>query len=231
MPLEDYIKFVNKNNEDILHYYNSNKHETIKRICLADTRKIALSKKEKKISVQKGQVCQFEFGNNIFPEMSFEHRGLIMGQSKNLLYVLPICTYNRKYKEHKEAFHLVDNNTKESKKSICYLIKKNEFSFISRDSVIKLDDLKSISKNRLIYNQGKMDINSDIFKSIEAKVIQRFFQDFYFNFVRMQSEIESKDNELNELKEIKEQMLKELELKDNLIKELKEEKFLQKDLV
>ena len=40
--------------------------------------------------VRKGNIYQFEFGKNYIPEMSYEHRGLVIGVSGKLLYVLPI---------------------------------------------------------------------------------------------------------------------------------------------
>lgn len=44
--------------------------------------------------VKKGEIYQFEFGKNFIPEMSYEHRGLVIGINKKLLYVLPIFSYN-----------------------------------------------------------------------------------------------------------------------------------------
>lgn len=33
--------------------------------------------------VKKGEIYQFEFGKNFIPEMSYEHRGLVIGINKN----------------------------------------------------------------------------------------------------------------------------------------------------
>lgn len=41
-------------------------------------------------AVKKGEIYQFEFGKNFIPEMSYEHRGLVIGVKQKLLYVLPI---------------------------------------------------------------------------------------------------------------------------------------------
>ena len=39
--------------------------------------------------ILKGEIYQFEFGKNYIPEMSYEHRGLVIGSSgKQLLYVV-----------------------------------------------------------------------------------------------------------------------------------------------
>ena len=44
--------------------------------------------------VKKGEIYQFEFGKNYKPEMSYEHRGLVIGVKQKLLYVLPIFSYD-----------------------------------------------------------------------------------------------------------------------------------------
>ena len=45
-------------------------------------------------AVKKGEIYQFEFGKNYIPEMSYEHRGLVIGVKQKLLYVLPIFSYD-----------------------------------------------------------------------------------------------------------------------------------------
>lgn len=44
--------------------------------------------------LKKGEIYQFEFGKNYKPEMSYEHRGLVIGVKQKLLYVLPIFSYD-----------------------------------------------------------------------------------------------------------------------------------------
>ena len=133
---------------------------------------------------KKGEVYQFEFGRNYFPEMSFEHRGLIIGIRGKLLYVLPICSYNRDEESHRNAYHPIENP---DKKQDYYLLKSSEFSFIKHDSVLKLSDLRSISVNRKLYSHfGKMDINGNCYKEIEHLVLQKYFQDFSFAFDKLQ---------------------------------------------
>ena len=54
-------------------------------------------------SVKKGEIYQFEFGKNYAPEMSYEHRGLVIGVKQDLCYVLPIFSYIRE--KHLNVFH------------------------------------------------------------------------------------------------------------------------------
>jgi hypothetical protein len=97
---------------------------------------------------KKGEIYQFEFGWNHFPEMCFEHRGLIIGSKGKLLYVLPICSYNGNEKSHKNAYHPNDNP---DKKQDFYLLKSSEYGFLKHDSVLKLSDLRTVSVNRKLY--------------------------------------------------------------------------------
>ena len=57
-------------------------------------------------TVKKGEVYQFEFGKNYHPEMSYEHRGLVIGVKQKLLYVLPIFSYIPA--KHISVFHPID---------------------------------------------------------------------------------------------------------------------------
>ena len=158
---------------------------------------------------RKGEIYQFEFGRNYFPEMSFEHRGLIIGVKGKLLYVLPICSYNQDEKEHRDAYHPNDNP---DKKQNYYLLKSTEYGFIKRDSVMKLDDMRTISVNRKLYaHSGKLDVNTDPYKEIESLVLQKYFYKFYFDFAKLQNDYYELQTAFESVKAEKEQ----LEMKQN----------------
>ena len=64
-----------------------------------------------------------------------------------------------------------------------FLLKKSEFSFITHDSVLKLNDIRTVSVNRILYQQnGRIDPSSDTYKQIEQLVLQKYFPDFYYDF-------------------------------------------------
>jgi hypothetical protein len=159
----------------------------------------------------RGEIYQFEFGRNYFPEMSFEHRGLVVGSQNMLLYVLPICSYNSKEPLHKSAYHPVDNP--DSKQEF-FLLKSSEFNFLKHDSVLKLSDLRTISTNRLLYkHKGTINVNSDTYKEIESLVLQKYFQDFYFEFNKLKENYENVQKDLSDAiadKEMLEEKLKEV---------------------
>jgi hypothetical protein len=161
-------------------------------------------KKTKRLSnstVKKGDVCQFEFGKNYDPEMSYEHRGLIIGVNKKLLYVLPIFSYDRT--AHTDVYHPADNP---NEKSDLYLLKNTEFDFIKHDSVLKLNDIRSISINRKLYaHKGRMDINGDMYKMIENLVIQKYFYSFFYEHRKLTESYEKLQIELDNAKSLNEQ--------------------------
>ena len=133
-------------------------------------------------SVKKGEIYQFEFGKNYKPEMSYEHRGLVIGIKQKLLYVLPIFSYLPS--KHLDVYHPVDNPRS---KSNLFLLKNAEFSFITHDSVLKLNDLRTVSTHRIIYqHKGTIATSSDTYKTIEQLVIQKYFPSFLYNYKQLE---------------------------------------------
>lgn len=151
--------------------------------------------------VKKGEIYQFEFGKNFQPEMSYEHRGLVIGVKKKLLYVLPIFSYNAK--KHIDVYHPIDFP---NSKSDLYLLKDSEFSFIKHDSVLKLNDIRTVSVNRILYQQkgDNISISSDTYKKIEELVLQKYFPSFVYDYKK----IEEKMSDLESVIEKREEELK-----------------------
>ncbi len=130
---------------------------------------------------RKGQIYQFEFGKNFIPEMSYEHRGLVIGNSGKLLYVLPICSYNASYAEHRDAYHPIHNP---GSKSNFFLLQSTEFPFLHHDSVLKMNDIRTVSFSRIKYIQQGAEISqhSDTYKAIEKIVLKKYFPTFAYQF-------------------------------------------------
>lgn len=145
--------------------------------------------------VKKGEIYQFEFGKNFIPEMSYEHRGLVIGINKKLLYVLPIFSYNSQ--RHTDVYHPIDFP---NSKSDIYLLKKSEFSFINHDSVLKLNDIRTVSINRILYkHNGKIDLSSNTYKQITFLVFQKYFPDFCYDFKQYMQTIALLKNRIGKL--------------------------------
>lgn len=129
-------------------------------------------------AAKKGEIYQFEFGKNYIPEMSYEHRGLVIGVKQKLLYVLPIFSYD--HLKHPDVYHPIDCP---DSKSDLFLLKASEFSFITHDSVLKLNDIRTASINRILYQQsGRIPPSSHTYKQIEKLVLQKYFPGFYHDF-------------------------------------------------
>ena len=189
--MKEYLKAQNKTNEIIVgNAVNSDELDRFSKSDFrwADNRKKAFQYR----SVKKGEIYQFEFGKNYIPEMSYEHRGLIIGIKQKLLYVLPIFSYDPH--KHPDVYHPLDFPTS---KSDLFLLKNSEFSFISHDSVLKLNDIRTVSINRILYRQpGRIDPASDTYKQIESLALRKYFPNFFHDFEQNNNTIESLSNQL-----------------------------------
>ena len=182
--MKEYIRNITKTNELILN--GTLPAEEIARMSKSDCRWAENKKKSFQTrKIKKGEVYQFEFGKNFVPEMSYEHRGLIIGVNKKLLYVLPIFTYDPT--KHVDVYHPIDNN---QSKSDLFLLKNEEYSFVQRDSVMKLNDIRTVSINRILYYQkdGRMDIESQEYRKIEELVLNKYFPSFLFELRKIEQE-------------------------------------------
>lgn len=85
--MNEYLKSQIKTNEIVI--TNSLANDELDRFSKSDYRWASnQSKSLQNYIVKKGEIYQFEFGKNFIPEMSYEHRGLIIGVKKKMLYVL-----------------------------------------------------------------------------------------------------------------------------------------------
>ncbi len=144
--------------------------------------------------VKKGEIYQFEFGKNFHPEMSYEHRGLVIGIKQKLLYVLPIFSYNSF--KHTDVYHPLDFP---NSKSDMYLLKSSDFSFINHDSILKLNDIRTVSVNRILYqHKGTIPLSSDTYKNIEKLVLQKYFPSFMYDYTETKAKISDSEATLRE---------------------------------
>ncbi len=132
--------------------------------------------------------------------MSYEHRGLVIGVSGKLLYVLPICTWNSSIPEHVAAYHPIDNP---ASKSNYFLLKQTEFPFLTRDSVLKLNDIRTVSMARIKYRQknGWMDPNSQTYRTIEELVLKKYFFAHAYAHEQLQQDYAAAQKTLDDLRD------------------------------
>lgn len=210
--MREYIKNITKTNDLILSGALGN--DELDRFSKSDYRWADYKKKSFQTrKIKKGEIYQFEFGKNFVPEMSYEHRGLVIGVNKKLLYVLPIFSYDPQ--KHTDVYHPVDNNTS---KSDLFLLKKVDYSFIQHDSVMKLNDIRTVSINRILYHQkdGRIDIDSPEYKVIEELVLNKYFPSFLHKLrtsISYKEQLETKNSEQEKQIIDLETKIKELETK------------------
>lgn len=215
----EYIKAQKEANEAVIN--NAFTLDELHRFSKSDSRWISNKGKcYQTRKVKKGEVYQFEFGKNYAPEMSYEHRGLVIGVKNKLLYVLPIYSYDPK--KHTNVYHPVDFP---NSKGDLYLLKNSEFSWINHDSILKLNDIRTVSINRIQYkHSGNIALTTDTYKNIETLVLKKYFAEFHYEFENNKKTIETlkEDNkklteEVDELKVANHQLLEEIEkLKEKL---------------
>ena len=160
--------------------------------------------------IKKGHIFQFEFGKNYIPEMSYEHRGLVIGTSGRLLYVLPIFTYQSSKLADKPPCHIIDNPHSNSD---YYLLKKSEFDFLHHDSVIKLNDIRTVSTLRIKYSHSaRISPTSDVYQYIESCVIAKYFGSFAHTYQKtldenqqLKEENQRLQIELDDLKKVQDE--------------------------
>ena len=133
----------------------------------------------------------------------FRHRTV----KKKLLYVLPIFSYDPE--KHPNIYHPVDYP---NSKSEMFLLKSNEFSFINHDSVLKLNDIRTVSVNHILYQQnGVISPSSDTYKQIEQLVLQKYFPTFFYDYKQLQQKNTSLEETQKALAPENEELKKQIE--------------------
>ena len=124
--------------------------------------------------------------------------------------------YSYDSKKHTNVYHPIDFP---NSKGNLYLLKNSEFSWINHDSILKLNDIRTVSINRIQYkHSGNIDPTTDTYKSIETLVLKKYFAEFHHEFEADKKTIETlkEDNtklteEVTELKSENQQLLEKIE--------------------
>lgn len=217
--MKEYLNAQNKMNESIIENVFSS--DELHRFSKSDFRWAENRKKKlRQKPVKKGEIYQFEFGKNYIPEMSYEHRGLVTGIKQKLLYVLPIFSYDPL--KHLDAYHPVDYPESHSD---LFLLKSSEFSFISHNSLLKPNDIRTVSINRILYQQsGRISPDSDTYKQIETLTIQKYFPTFYYSYKQNLQTIQTLSEQLQKANMDKENLQSENEQLKAEIASIKEQR-------
>ena len=119
----------------------------------------------------------------------------MIGVKRKLLYVLPVFSFDPT--KHTDVYHPVYFPTS---KSDMFLLKSSEFSFISHDSVLKLNDIRTVSINRILYqHSGRIDPSSTTYKEIETLVLRKYFPSFLRDYEQNNKTVESQNEQISTL--------------------------------
>lgn len=140
-----------------------------------------------------GDVYKIEFGLAYKPELAFEHRGIIIGKKDNLYYVVPITTLNSKI--HINSYHPTDNRTGNRK---YFLMKAYDNDFLDHDSVIKCNDIKTVSYLRI--NRKVGSISDELLQEITYITFKNIFPTIDYKYNNLMNENIKIKKEIAEIK-------------------------------
>ena len=195
--MKEYLNAQNKMNESIIENVFSS--DELHRFSKSDFRWAENRKKKlRQKPVKKGEIYQFEFGKNYIPEFSYD----------------PL--------KHLDVYHPVDYPESHSD---LFLLKSSEFSFISHDSLLKLNDIRTVSINRILYQQsGRIPPDSDTYKQIETLTLQKYFPTFYHSYKQSLQTIQTLSEQLQKANMDKENLQSENEQLKAEIASIKEQR-------
>ena len=107
---------------------------------------------------KKWDVCWIQWGNNLKPEMSYKHMGIVFKANNKMIYAFPITSIGQN-QNLRNAYHPIDNP---NGNNIFYKMKASDFSFLELDSAIKTRELKCISVKRIIAKCGSVKTNKPL---------------------------------------------------------------------
>ena len=117
-----------------------------------------------------GEIYMLDFGINYDKEMSYIHRGLVIGVKGQLIHVLPIFSYNS---DIHSGFLYNDGSNKTGN---LYFLSPDDYPFIQHDSVVRMDIICTLSVARIKKKFSyRFDIHSDKYKTITQQVFINYF--------------------------------------------------------
>lgn len=100
--------------------------------------------------------------------MSYKHLGILYKTDNKHVYAFPITTFNSNNLQIANAYHPI-SNTNGNKMYI--RINAIDYSFLQHDSVIKTNELKMLSKKRILSKCGSIISNTDLKIQLQYKLL------------------------------------------------------------
>lgn len=148
-----------------------------------------------------GTIIEYECGLNYSDELSYRHTGLVIEEMDKKIVVVPSSSTQKLIEKSSE---------KENGLWYYVLVGKNEG--FDHDCVLLLNDMKTLSKKRIIgsfENMTKNDQGKKIFDHIKQELISHYFSK---QFLEKENAIKDLIEENNRLRSINEQLLQDNEV-------------------
>jgi hypothetical protein len=136
--------------------------------------------------VKIGDIFMIDWNINYKPELSYFHPGLIIGLSNEMVLVIPTSS---KEKTIDQAYHPIINSTGD-----WFNRKVDKSDGFDEECVLLLDNLKSISKTRLLNKVGQLTCdlktNDVLYQEIKNTLIENLFPHEFNMYIDMKNELE-----------------------------------------
>lgn len=123
----------------------------------------AKSCEELGVWVKPGDICYIDFGSGYLNEAGFQHFGIVMKIVNNKAMVIPMTSNEKTYQE------AIKMNRK------YHLMAIGKVKGMNKNSVLFLNDFKSINTARIIDVKAHIPIDSKLFINIKERAIEVLF--------------------------------------------------------
>lgn len=133
---------------------------------------------------RKWDVCWIQWGNNLKPEMSYKHMGIVFKVDNKMVYAFPITSISQNQRLQ-DAYHPVDNP---DGNKMFYRMNATDFSFLAHDSAIKLRELKCVSVKRIISKCGSIAADSFLTHDLTDFTLDFLFHEKFNEIERLRKQ-------------------------------------------
>lgn len=167
---------------------------------------------EEEINV--GDICFADLGINFKPECSYAHPVLVVEKVDNLLVVVPTSTNRDKINI---AYNFNDNSGK------WFYVKADKSNGFNGECALLLNNLKTISKGRIIQKKGIIDNGNfkegSLFYNIKELLFKNYFPKHNIRLYNTTKLLSEKESKIIELQNKIDELSKELDIvKSEIIK-------------
>lgn len=160
---------------------------------------------EKEINI--GDICFADLGINFKPECSYAHPVLVVEKVDNLLVVIPTSTNKEKIQN---AYDF------ENKTGKWFYVKANKSNGFNGECALMLNNLKTISKSRIIEKKNIIDNGNfkdgSLFYNVKELLFKNYFPKHNIKLYNTLVKLSEKEDEISKLHNEIDELKKEIKL-------------------